>query len=186
VEAHSHEYEKIWGTIQQNFIQSLITSDYITFRPEEKPEYKNRIVSFFYAMGGNGVRVNILRIKGVPEKDYCFFNNLLYSVSEDWGNISLNNADAIIKKIKKDYIVKNIDNKEDTTIITFEKDRNKKYYIKNLLIMMYKLRIFYYTNDLFNILLKRIIFYKRFSFPLDSFFILKHIWLHNDLRQKNQ
>lgn len=155
VEAHSHEYEKIWGTIQQNFIQSLITSDYITFRPEEKPEYKNRIVSFFYAMGGNGVRVNILRIKGVPEKDYCFFNNLLYSVSEDWGNLSLNNADAIIKKIKKDYIVKNIDNKEDTTIITFEKDRNKIIlYKKPVDYDCIKLRIFYYTNDLFNILLK--------------------------------
>jgi len=153
-EVHSHEYEKIWGTIQHNFIQSLNTTDYVIFRPEEKPEYKNRIVSFFYSMGGNGVKVNILRIKGVPEKDYCFFNNLLYSVSEDWGNISLNNADSIIKKLKAEYIVQNVVNKEGTTIITFEKDRNKIIlYKKPVEINSIQLKVFYYSNDLFNILL---------------------------------
>lgn len=155
VNLYPDEYEKIWGIKQQNFVSSLPTSDYTIFRPEEKPEYKNRIISFFNTMGGEGVRVLVLRIKGTPEKDYCFFNSMLYSVSEDWGSTSSKNAESIIKKIETRYSVKNIDNKDDTTIITFEKDKNKIIVYKKPADNNYiKLRLFYYSNDIFNILLK--------------------------------
>lgn len=154
-EAYSSDYEKLWGTGQQNFINSLTSTDYVIFRPEDKPEYKNRIISFFNAMGGDGVRVNILRISGSPEKDYCFFNNMLYSVSEDWGNTTLKNADSIIRQIENRYKIKNIDKKDETTIITFEKDKNKIIlYKKPVDYNCIKLRVFYYTNNIFNILLK--------------------------------
>jgi len=153
--AYPHEYEKIWGIRQQNFINTLSSSDYIVFRPEEKPEYKNRIISFFTGMSGDGVKVNVLRIKGLPEKDYCFFNNMLYSVSEDWGNIALKNADSIIKKIEYNYSIKNVDTRDGFAIITFEKDRNKIIlYKKPVDNNFLKMKIYYYTNDIFNILLK--------------------------------
>ncbi|HOP30122.1 MAG TPA: hypothetical protein P5120_09775 [Spirochaetota bacterium] len=153
--AYSHDYEKLWGTGQQNFINSLTSSDYILFNPEDKPEYKNRIISFFRIMGGDGARVSVLRIKGSPEIDYCFFNNMLYSVSEDWGHITSKNAKSIITKIENHYIKKSIDTKEETTVITFEKDKNKIIiYKKPVDDNFIKLRIFYYTNEIFNILLK--------------------------------
>jgi hypothetical protein len=144
-EAYSHEYENLWGIQQQNFINSLASAEYTIFRPSEKPDYKNRIISFFYAMGGDCVSVNILRVKGMPEIDYCFFNNMLYSVSEDWGNISTKSTDSIIKKIENGYSVNNIDNKDHTTIITFEKNKNKIIlYKKPIDRDIVKLRIFYY------------------------------------------
>lgn len=155
INVYPQEYEQIWGIKQQNFINSLVSTDYTIFRPEEKPEYKNRIISFFNAMGGENVSVKVVRITGIPEKDYCFFNNMLYSVSEDWGSISIQNADSIIKKIEKNYSVKNTEKKEYTTIITFEKDRNKIIlYKKPSENNCIKLRLFYYNNDIFNILLK--------------------------------
>lgn len=155
-DVQADEYEKIWGIRQQNFINSLpSSSDYTIFRPDEKPEYKNRIISFFYSMGGEDITVHVLRIKGIPEKDYCFFNNMLYSVSEDWGNTSVNRADTIIKNIETRYSRLNAETKESTTIITLEKERNKIIiYKKPVDRDIVKLRVFYYTNDIFNILLK--------------------------------
>lgn len=154
--AYSQEYESLWGINQQRFISTLpSSSDYMTFRPDEKPEYRNRIISFFYSMGGEGISVNVLRVNGLPEKDYCFFNNMLYSVSEDWGNISAGRADSIIKNIESRYDRQSENSKEITTIITFVKERNKIIlYKKPVDRDIVKLRIFYYSNDIFNILLK--------------------------------
>ena len=156
INAYSSEYDKLWGIERQEFAKNLSPeSDYEVFKPEEKPEYNNRIFSFFKSMGGSGFDIKVLRVKGKPEKDYCFFNDRLYSVSEDWGETSSKNSDNILDHYHKEYNKPQVESKESMTVYTFSKDKTR--------ILIYKkasghgrvrLRVFHYTNEVFSMLLK--------------------------------
>lgn len=148
------ELEKIWGTTKPDLIDRLKLENYTTFRPEENPDYKNRIIDFFISMNPQERAViTILRIHGIPETDYCFFNEKIYSISEDWGNISRVRALNLWNTLKAKYSLESTEEKKLYNIYSLKKDKTK--------VLLYKkavdeksvnIKIFYYSTDLFSML----------------------------------
>jgi hypothetical protein len=151
---HPAEYETFWGNDRNNFINTQKSEKYYIFKIKEKPDYKNRIVDFFESMNTNDkVNITIVRVNGKPEIDYCFFNEKLYSVSEDWGEIDIATADKLINTIKKKYSNQSVENKNSKIIYSFNRDKTKILFMQSILNeKTVKVRIYYYSADLFGIL----------------------------------
>lgn len=149
------ESETLWGISKTDLINRLKLESYSTFKPSEKPEYSNRIIDFFNSMASDQkFDITILRTGEKPEVDYCFFNEKLYSISEDWGNIEIIKAGEILKSLKAKYTEVSTENKDQHVVYSFKKDKTK--------IVLYKktesdksvnIKIFYYSTTLFSMLL---------------------------------
>jgi len=150
----SSELEKLWGISQDDLISRLKLQNYLTFKPEEKPEYNNRIIDFFSSMNTEDRAViNILRTGENPEIDYCFFNKKLYSISENWGNIDITRAGDLLKTIKGNYSNIKTENKDSYIVYSFKKNKTKGLLYKKVIDeKSVRIRIFYYSTDLFSML----------------------------------
>ncbi len=153
---HAQEYSSQWGISQTDFMRTIPPSaEFYTLKPDEVPDSNNRIITFFKTMSGEGITIDILRIKGQPVKDYCFFNNRLYSVTEEWNYISFRNADKLINAFGSTYTSIGKEQKDGVTIYSFTKDKTKIIIYRKPVDSSYeKIKILFYTNDVFNILLK--------------------------------
>jgi len=146
---------KLWGISGTDLIKKLKLENYTTFKPEDKPDYSNRIIDFFGSMNSdNKVIITIIRTSGIPEVDYCFFNDKLYSISEDWRSIDKSKAYDILKNTKQKYDEISSEGKNNNIIYSFKKDKTKiMLYEKVIDEKMVQVRIFYYSKDLFSIFL---------------------------------
>ena len=129
--------------------------NYSTFRPEEKPEYSNRIIDFFSTMNPEERAViTIVKIPGTPEMDYCFFNEKLYSISEEWGNMDRTRAHNLLKSLVEKYSEPSTDEKNTNIIYSFKKNKTKILVYKNVIDeKSVQIKIYYYSTDLFGLFL---------------------------------
>jgi len=150
----SSDIEKLWGISQNDLITRLKLKNYSTFKPEEKPDYSNKIIDFFSSMSTEERAVIvILRAAGNPEIDYCFFNEKLYSVSENWGNINTTGADELLKNIKDKYLKISAEDKNPLTVYSFKKNKTKGLLYKKVIDdKTVRVKVFYYSTDLFSML----------------------------------
>jgi hypothetical protein len=150
----SEELEKLWGISRSDLISRLRLVNYSEFKPEDKPEYTNKVIDFFSSMNPEERAViTILRVQGKPDVDYCFFNEKLYSISEDWGNIDRTKAGEILKDIKGNYSELSSDDKNPVIIYSFKKRKTKGLLTKKIIDeRSVQVRIFYYSTDLFGML----------------------------------
>ncbi len=149
------EFEQLWGMSKSDLIARFKLKDYSTFKPEDHPEYNNRIIKFFNSMNSDGkTAITILRIDGKPETDYCFFNEKLYSVSEEWGNVEKGRANDLLKSIECSYSSISTEKKNPDIIYSFKKNKTKVLlYTKFIDDKSVRLKVFYYSTDLFSMML---------------------------------
>ncbi|HPX90202.1 MAG TPA: hypothetical protein PKZ93_01665 [Spirochaetota bacterium] len=120
----------------------------------DEDSVKSKINLFFNSIKGESNKLEILRKKGNPEKDFCFFNEKLYVVTEDWGKQNLSKAREISRTLENTYkFVKNeVAGKLTTT--TFLKDKTKIIlYKKELSPEYFAISIVFYDTQIFNLLL---------------------------------
>jgi len=151
----SSDLEKLWGISKSELISRLKLENYSTFRPEEKPEYSNRIIDFFSTMNPEERAViTIVKIPGTPEMDYCFFNEKLYSISEEWGNMDRTRAHNLLKSLVEKYSEPSTDEKNANIIYSFKKNKTKILVYKNVIDeKSVQIKIYYYSTDLFGLFL---------------------------------
>lgn len=151
----SSEPEKLWGISKTELISRLKLKNYSTFKPEENPEYSNKIIDFFSTMNPEERAViSIIKSQGTPEMDYCFFNEKLYSISEEWGNVDRNRAHTILKSLVEKYAEPSTDGKNQYTIYSFKKNKTKiLVYKKAIDEKSVQIKIYYYSTDLFGLFL---------------------------------
>lgn len=149
------EPETLWGISKTGLINKFKIENYSMFKPSEKPEYNNRIIDFFNSMSSeNRFDIFILRAGIKPETDYCFFNEKLYSVSEDWGDIETAKAEEILNNLKCRYAGATAEKKDQYTVYSFKKERTKVVLYKKCNIDKFvNVKIYYYSTVLFNMLL---------------------------------
>lgn len=149
------EPETLWGISKTGLISKLKMENYTTFKPSEKPEYNNRIIDFFNSMSSeHKFDISILRAGTKPEIDYCFFNEKLYSVSEDWGDIETAKAEEILKTLRCRYADATTEKKDQYTVYSFKKERTKVVlYKKTDIHSIVNVKIYYYSTALFSMLL---------------------------------
>jgi len=150
----SSDYETIWGDEKTSFITKYKSGKYFTFKAKDDPEYKNRIIDFFTSMDANdNVDITVVRINGKPEIDYCFFNEKLYSISENWGDIDTKTAAKLIQSIRKNFPGQSTEKKARDIIYSFKKNKTKILFQQNISgTDTVKVKIFYYSTDLFRML----------------------------------
>lgn len=151
----SSEPEKLWGISKDDLINKLKLENYSIFRPEDKPDYNNKIIDFFTSMNPEDrPDIIILRTNGIPETDYCFFNSKLYSISEQWGDVDKTKVTNILKILKGRYPELSTDKKKPDILYNFRKEKTKVLlYEKVIDEKSSQVRVFYYTISLFSILL---------------------------------
>ena len=149
--AYGSDYDNIWGNEKTRFISQHNPDSYIVFKVKDEPEYKNRIIDFFTSMDSNNrVDITIVRINGKPEIDYCFFNEKLYSVCENWGNIAPEEDGKLIHKIETRYTAHSVQRKNTDVIHSFKKNKTKVIYQQTASgINTVRVKIFYYSTDIF-------------------------------------
>lgn len=145
------DYESIWGNEKNSFITKFKADTYLVFRAKDEPEYKNRIIDFFTSMNANNkVDIMVVRVNGKPEIDYCFFNEKLYSISEDWGEIDTETAAKLVHSIKKKYTGQPAEKKETDIIYSFKKNKTKVLFQQSISGgNTVRVKIFYYSMDMF-------------------------------------
>ena len=151
------ELEKLWGISKTDLTGSLKLENYSTFKPEEKPGYNNKIIDFFSSMNPEErAAIFIIRTHGNPEIDYCFFNEKLYSVSEEWGDIDKLRAQDLLKTLKDKYSEISTEEKNPFIIYSFKKGKTKVLLYKKVIDeKSVHIKIFYYSSDLFSMLLNQ-------------------------------
>ena len=149
------EIENLWGITRNDLITKKKIENYITFKPADNPEYKNRVIDFFSAMNSDSkADIIILRTQGKPEIDYCFFNTKLYSITEVWYDVENNKAQAILKTINDIYPQISYEKKNPEFIYSFKKDRTKVLVYKKIMNdNSVNMKVVYYSMDLFGMLL---------------------------------
>lgn len=149
------QFEIPWGISRTDLISRFKLENYSIFKPEEKPNYSNKIIDFFNSMDSDQkVRIVILRTGSKPEIDYCFFNEKLYSISEEWGYIDRNKAFDLLKTINEKYNDTTTQEKTSNIIYSFKKDTTKVLLVKKVIDeKSVQMRIFYYSVNLFSMLM---------------------------------
>jgi len=150
------KYEEIWGMNKEDFLSKNHDCENVDISSLKSDEdsVKSKINLFFNSIKGESNKLEILRKKGNPEKDFCFFNEKLYVVTEDWGKQNLSKAREISRTLENTYkFVKNeVAGKLTTT--TFLKDKTKIIlYKKELSPEYFAISIVFYDTQIFNLLL---------------------------------
>lgn len=151
----SSEPEKLWGISRTDLISRYKLENYLLFKPEDNPEYSNRIIDFFSTMNPEERTViTIIKTNGNPVTDYCFFNEKLYSLTEEWGNLDRTSAHNLIKTLKDKYTEQSMEEKSPNIIYSFKKNKTKVLlYKKAIDERSVQIKIFYYSTDLFRMLI---------------------------------
>ena len=151
---NSADYEKIWGNEKNKFITGYKSDDYLIFKAKDDPEFKNRIIDFFTSMNPHDrVDITVVRINGKPEIDYCFFNEKLYSIAENWGDIDSATATQLVQSIRKNYSDQSTEKKDKNIIYSFKKNKTKILFQQDTTgVNTVRVTIFYYSMDLFGML----------------------------------
>lgn len=148
-------FEELWGIKSSELIQRLRISKFSTFKPGDEPSYNNKILDFFCTINPEVKKtITVIRSSDQPETDFCFFNERLYSISEKWNTIERNKANELINTLRENYPLITVDEKTEETVYNFKKNKTKVYlYKKTGDTNSVNIRIYYYSTDLFSILL---------------------------------
>jgi hypothetical protein len=151
--AGNYSYEKYWGKDYNTFINSIDkTVKYAVFDPREKPNYKNRVVSFITSLNNESNKeIKVIRLMAIPETDYLFFNGQLCAVTENRGVISVKDGEIILRNLKKKLGSPQKEKKSSLYIYNFKQRRTRVILYQQLIDnRSMRCKVYNYTNDIFN------------------------------------
>lgn len=145
-----------WGTSRDVTIkkQALAANNFTEFSPADHPEYENKIMNYIVAIDANlKNKINIVRTKEDPRRDFLFVNNKLYSVLEDYGKISNDKFQSIIRNLSGVFGRPSVQQDRNMTIHTFFNDKTKVLVLSNAKGGAVECRIYLYSGKLFKMLM---------------------------------
>jgi hypothetical protein len=145
-----------WGMTRDDFVKSLQPEQKISlFTPRDMPDYDNKIISYITAIDENIKReITILRVSGLPQMDYLFIGDRLYSIMEDWKRIDPKTTDALESRLKSRYGEPTIQKNNSFFIHSYNHVDSKILLYKNVETNNHSTcRIYYYTSKLFRMLI---------------------------------
>jgi hypothetical protein len=145
-----------WGTDLVKIKKSLPSDRESTqFTPRDKPNYKNKILSYITAIDAKLVdKIIILRLKSKPVVDYLFVNDKLYTVMENWGEVDQKTEKDILAQLSSQFGGPLVQQDKNFYIYSFNSDKTKVlYYLMKLPNGKSKCKVYYYTKQLFRMLI---------------------------------
>ena len=145
-----------WGSLLEK-VKSMLPAgtESLEFAPAEKPEYKNRILSYITAIDNKLIeKIVILRAKTEPETDYLFVNNKLYSVIENWEDIDQATEKKLMAELKKQFGEPHVQKDNNFYIYSYDGKRTKVLcYLMKAPGSKATCKIYFYTKNLFRLLI---------------------------------
>ena len=145
-----------WGTQLQKFKTTLPTDkEWEQFKPNDKPKYKNKILSYITAIDSKLIdKVIIIRIKSQPVVDYLFVNDKLYTIMENWGKIEQKTEMEIQSRLNKEFGQPVVQQDKNFYIYSYNTDKTKVlFYLLRLPEAKSNCKVYYYTKQLFRFLI---------------------------------
>lgn len=145
-----------WGTPLDQLKKSLPSDKETTqFTPKEKPNYKNKLLSYITAIDGNLVdKIIIVRLKSRPAMDYLFVNNKLYTIMENWGKVDEKTQKEIETNLSGQFGQPLVQQDKNFYIYSYNSDKTKVlYYIMKNTDGTSTCKVYYYTRKLFRMLI---------------------------------
>ncbi len=102
--AHSDTYDA-WGTQKSDVLASMAAgSGYREFAPSGDPSYQNVIMNYILTINKElSGSITIVKVSSRPEKDLLFINGKLYSVTENYGNMSREALEGLVRELSAGY-----------------------------------------------------------------------------------
>jgi hypothetical protein len=158
MEIDSYTITKIagWGASKDAVIKEYLQNDknIIRFKPSEKPEYKNKILTYIVAIDADLANsIDIIRSSTRPEKDFLFVKDRLYSILENRGPIGKSSEDRLINELKSAYGNPGIQKDNQSLIYSFKDNETKVLLILSKEAGSSVCTLYYYASKLFKMLL---------------------------------
>lgn len=145
-----------WGT-QLLKVKKTLPSDKESqqFSPKDKPKYKNKILSYITAIDNKLIdKIIVLRVKSLPEVDYLFVNDKLYTIMENWGSVDAKMDKEIQAKLAVQFGQPLVQQDKNLAIYSYNSDKTKVlYYLMKSPDGKAKCKVYYYTKQLFRMLI---------------------------------
>ncbi len=148
---HSQEMG-VWEMSRKELIKNLSAAGirYKEIRPGREPRYENKIMSYVIAIDENVTdSIGILRTRTVPERDYLFIKEKLYSVLEKYGTIPRGQVNAIIGQLQARYGKPQVRYEKATAIYSFEGSETKVLLHSSTVYQSVDCQVYYYAGILF-------------------------------------
>lgn len=141
-----------WEMSRKDLIKKLSGADvrYKEIKPGREPRYENKIMDYIIAIDENlKGSIGILRTRTVPERDYLFIKDRLYSVLEKYGIIPREQVNAIIGQLQARYGKPRVRNENATAIYSFEGSGTKVLLHSSTVYRSVDCQVYYYAGILF-------------------------------------
>lgn len=141
-----------WEMSRKDLIKKLSESDvrYKEIKPGREPRYENKIMDYIVAIDENlKGSIGILRTRTVPERDYLFIKEKLYSVLEKYGTIPREQVNAIIGQLQARYGKPQVRHEKATAIYSFEGSGTKVLLHSSTVYKSVDCQVYYYAGILF-------------------------------------
>ena len=141
-----------WEMSRKELIKRLSAAGvrYKEIRPDREPRYENKIMSYVIAIDGNlKESIGILRTRTVPERDYLFIKERLYSVLEKYGIIPGEQVNAIIGQLQARYGKPQVRYEKATAIYSFDGSGTKVMLHSSTVHRSLDCQVYYYAGILF-------------------------------------
>jgi len=145
-----------WGALLEK-VKNTLPQDtpFTEFSPGEKPDYKNKILSYITAIDNKLYdKIVILKKQSSPETDYLFVNNKLYSIIENWGDIDQQTEKEILSALAKQFGKAQLQQDKNFWIYSYDSEKTKVLcYLIKLPDKRSTCKIYFYTRQLFRMLI---------------------------------
>jgi hypothetical protein len=154
-EVQAKEPEYTWGMTMDAFRSANPAVEFIQFNPSTTADYTNKIMTYITGIDATTRdKMEILRLKSSPVRDYLFVDKKLFSVMDDHGETTVKN----VKDLRESLSVRFGQNevKKDYGLLVYsysDKKTRVLLYAKTVDDNLVKCRIYYYPEKLFMMLL---------------------------------
>jgi hypothetical protein len=141
-----------WGTPLEKVQSDLMTNGSIeSFNPTNRSGYTNKVMSYILAVDENiGSDMVVLSHKSGYTRDYLFIQGRLSTTMEDFGQISGETMNMIIRDLKRRYGEPSSQSEGGLTIDSWSDNKSKvMLYRKKLDNGRYKSKLYLYDRALF-------------------------------------
>lgn len=147
-----------WGITKTECDQAFpfTDKDVRVFSPADDNKYENRIMNYIIAIDTDlKSDIVIYRTLKAPVKDFLFVKNRLYSILEDYGNISSSEEQRTIDSLKKTYGEPSVLRDKNVVIYSYQDANTKVIMISSQKGNAYNCKAYYYASKLFKMLMTK-------------------------------
>jgi hypothetical protein len=144
-----------WGTQKSDVLATMASgTKFREFAPSDEPSYQNIIMNYILTINKDlSGGITVVRVSSRPEKDLLFINGRLYSITENFGTVSREALEGLVRDLSAGYGEPVLQSDPSLTTYTFTTSATK------VIVYSYpggrstSCKVYYYSASLFKMLM---------------------------------